>query len=307
MSVDEVTARPAPWLVTGAHGMLGRDLVALLTERGIEVTVTDVHNLDITDAAATKAAVAGHELVINAAAWTNVDAAESSEPAATRINGDGPANLAAACAAHGTRMIHISTDYVFSGVADAPYPEDHPTGPVSAYGRSKLAGEQAVLRALPRTGYLARTAWLYGVHGRNFVATMLRLADERETLDVVDDQRGQPTWTGALAERLYALGLAALVGDAPAGVYHATASGQTTWFGLARAVFTAAGLDPQRVRPTTSDRYPSPARRPAYSVLGHERWREIGMAALPDWHEQLSAALPAIIAHHRTSRLGGVE
>src|SRR5205814_286165 len=127
---------------------------------------------------------------------------------------------------------------------------------------------------------VVRTAWLYGAHGSNFVATMLRLAGVRDTVDVVDDQRGQPTWSGALAARLVELGLRV---DAPAGVYHCTASGETTWYGLARAVFAGAGLDPDRVRPTTSDRFPRPAKRPAYSVLGHDRWAAAGLKPLPDW------------------------
>lgn len=139
-----------------------------------------------------------------------------------------------------------------------PYPEDAPTAPVNAYGRGKLVGEQAVARLLPDNGYVVRTAWLYGAHGPNFVATMLRLATQHEHLDVVDDQHGQPTWSHTLAERLVALADAALAGHAAPGVYHGTCAGQTTWYGLARAAFTLAGLDPDRIRPTTSDRYPRP-------------------------------------------------
>ncbi|HEX2773171.1 MAG TPA: sugar nucleotide-binding protein, partial [Micromonosporaceae bacterium] len=172
-----------------------------------------------------------------------------------------------------------------------PYPEDAPTAPVNAYGRSKLAGELAVTRLLPETGYVVRTAWLYGAHGPNFVATMLRLAAERDTLDVVDDQYGQPTWSYALAERLVALGTVAAVGHAPAGVYHGTASGQTTWCGLARAVFALRGLDPDRIRPTTSGRFRRPAPRPAYSVLGHARWSLAGLPPMADWHDMLVDAL----------------
>lgn len=247
-------------LVTGAGGMLGRDLVTVLRTRpDLKVTAATRADLDVTDRAAVSAAVAGHDLVINAAAWTNVDAAEADEAAATAVNGDAVANLAAACATDGTRLIQVSTDYVLAGNADTPYPEDAPTAPVNAYGRGKLVGEQAVARLLPDTGYVVRTAWLYGAHGPNFVATMLRLADQREHLDVVDDQHGQPTWSHALAERLVALADAALAGHAAPGVYHGTCAGQTTWYGLARAAFTLAGLDPERIRPTTSDRYPRPA------------------------------------------------
>ncbi|MFJ8688663.1 dTDP-4-dehydrorhamnose reductase [Micromonospora wenchangensis] len=278
-------------LVTGAGGMLGRDLLAVLAERGdLKVTAATRADLDVTDAGAVRAAVAGHDVVLNTAAWTDVDGAERDEAAATTVNGDAVAHLARACAGHGARLVHVSTDYVFAGDADTPYAEDAPTDPVNAYGRSKLAGERAVVRFLPETGYLVRTAWLYGAHGRNFVTTMLGLAATREHLDVVADQHGQPTWSYALATRLVALVDAALAGHAPAGVYHGTCTGQTTWYGLARAAFALAGLDPDRVRPTTSDRFPRPAARPAYSVLGHDRWAEAGLPPLPDWHDALSDA-----------------
>ncbi|MFR9777145.1 dTDP-4-dehydrorhamnose reductase [Micromonospora sp. MS34] len=278
-------------LVTGAGGMLGQDLLAVLRSRDdLTVTAATRATLDITDAEAVRAAVTGHDVVFNTAAWTDVDGAEQAEATATAVNGDGVAHLARACADTGARLLHVSTDYVFPGDAGTPYPEDAPTDPVNAYGRSKLAGERAVVRFLPDTGYVVRTAWLYGAHGPNFVATMLRLAEQRETLDVVDDQQGQPTWSYALGTRLVALADAALAGRAPAGIYHGTCSGRTTWYGLARAVFTLAGLDPDRIRPTTSDRFPRPAARPAYSVLGHDRWAAARLEPLPDWHETLSDA-----------------
>ncbi|MGW3605754.1 dTDP-4-dehydrorhamnose reductase [Micromonospora sp. NPDC005161] len=279
-------------LVTGAGGMLGRDLLAALRPRDdLSVTATTRADLDIADPDAVRDAVAGHDLVINTAAWTDVDGAEAREQAATAVNGDAVANLASACAATGARMIHISTDYVFRGDATEPYPEDAPTCPVNAYGRSKLVGELAVTRLLPDAGYVVRTAWLYGAHGPNFVATMLRLAGERERLDVVNDQRGQPTWSYRLAEQLVALTGAALAGHAAPGVYHGTASGETTWYGLARAVFDLRGLDPDRIRPTTSDGYRRSAPRPAYSVLGHDRWRAANLRPLADWRSALAEAL----------------
>ncbi|MER7416510.1 dTDP-4-dehydrorhamnose reductase [Micromonospora peucetia] len=282
-------------LVTGAGGMLGRDLVAILRSRGdLSVRATTRAELDITDPQAVRAAVAGHDMVINAAAWTDVDGAEVQEEAATAVNGHAVAHLAGACAATGARMIHVSTDYVFSGDATEPYAEDATTLPVNAYGRSKLAGELAVARLLPDTGYIVRTAWLYGEHGPNFVATMLRLADQREHLDVVDDQRGQPTWSYALAEQLVALADAALAGRAAPGVYHGTASGETTWYGLARAVFTLRGLDADRIRRTTSDRYRRPAPRPAYSVLAHNRWAAADLRPLADWRSALTQALDTV-------------
>lgn len=283
------------WLVTGAGGMLGRDLTDVLRALpGSAVTGATRAALDITDAAAADAAVAGHDVVVNAAGWTDVDGAETHEAAAALANAQGVRHLAAACARHGAVLLQVSTDYVFAGDAARPYPEDAPTAPLNAYGRGKFAGERAVLGLLPDRGFVVRTAWMYGAHGRNFVGTMLALADQRDTIDVVDDQVGQPTWARALAVRLAALGRAALAGAAPAGVYHGTAGGQVSWYGLARAVFELSGLDPERVRPTTSDRFPRPARRPAYSVLGHDGWGRAGLPPMPHWRTDLAAALPAL-------------
>ncbi|MFC1417185.1 dTDP-4-dehydrorhamnose reductase [Streptacidiphilus cavernicola] len=294
------------WLVTGAAGMLGRDLAELLgADDSVELTALTRADLDITDPAAVSAAVAGHQVVVNAAAWTDVDGAEAAEAAATEVNGAGVRRLAAACADHGALLLHVSTDYVFAGDGAVPYPEDAPTAPVNAYGRSKLVGEQAVAELLPETGYLVRTAWLYGEHGGNFVATMLKLAAQRETLDVVDDQQGQPTWSRDLAERLVALGHAALASTAPAGIYHGTASGRTTWFGLARAAYELSGLDPERIRPTTSAAFVRPAARPSFSVLGHGRWAEAGLPEPRDWRDGLAEALlrPAFAALRPGARL----
>ena len=274
------------WLITGAGGMLGQDLRAALAEAGENDVLTATHaTLDITDPVAVQAAADGGRFVLNAAAWTDVDGAEADEKAATAVNGDAVRNLAAAA---GRRLIHISTDYVFDGRATTPYAEDAPPSPVNAYGRGKAVGERHVLDA---GGYVVRTAWLYGAHGPNFVRTMLRLAAERDTIDVVDDQTGPPTWSWALARQVVAL---ARSGAAP-GAYHGTAAGSTTWFGLAQAVFAEAGLNPARVRPTTSDRFPRPAQRPAYSVLSHQRWASSGVAPLPDWRPMLTEAMPALL------------
>jgi dTDP-4-dehydrorhamnose reductase len=270
------------FLVTGAGGMLGHDLLCVLDGR--DLTAASRAELDITDAAKVRDLVEGHDVVLNAAAWTDVDGAESHEAAATAVNGAGVAVLAAACAAARARLVHVSTDYVFAGDATQPYPEDAPTAPLNAYGRGKLAGERAVLAT---QGYVVRTAWLYGAHGNNFVRTMLRLAREREFVDVVDDQVGQPTWSRDLAERLVALAGS----GAPPGVYHGTASGQTSWHGLAAAVFAEAGLDPARVRRTTSAAFVRPAPRPSYSVLGHDRWAAAGLAPMRPWRAMLTAAL----------------
>lgn len=283
------------WLITGAGGMLGRDVVEELTRRGEEVVGLDRAALDITRPAAVDTAVRDHrpDLVVNCAAYTAVDDAESDETRALEINGDGPRLLARACAAHGARMIHVSTDYVFSGEArTTPYPEDHPTGPRTAYGRTKLAGERAVLEELPGASAVVRTAWLYGVHGANFVRTMIGLEARRDTVDVVDDQRGQPTWSADVAERIADLGVR--LGPDAHGVFHATNSGEATWYELAREVFALVGADPDRVRPTTSAAFPRPAPRPAYSALAHRRWQEIGLPLPRDWRSALHEALPRI-------------
>ena len=278
------------WLVTGAGGMLGHDVVDVLTAGGAEVTAVTRADLDVADAAAVAAAVPGHDVVVNAAAWTDVDGAEKNEAEATRVNGLGPQLLAAACAAEGARLVHVSTDYVFDGAATSPYAEDAPLAPQSAYGRSKAAGEQAVRQLLPDAAYVVRPAWLYGEHGGNFVRTMATLEKTKETLDVVDDQVGAPTWSREVARALARL----VVSDAPAGTYHATAEGQTSWCGLARAVFEEIGADPERVRPTTTDRFPRPAPRPAYSVLGHGAWGLAGVPAPGEWRSMLHAAAPAV-------------
>lgn len=279
------------WLVTGAHGMLGQDLVALLRERGHDVTGLDRGDLDITDAAATAGAADGYDVVANVAAYTAVDAAEADESTAFTVNAAGPALLARAARAAGARIVQISTDYVFDGHAAQPYAEDAPILPRSAYGRTKAAGEWAV-RAEAPDHLVVRTAWLYGAHGSCFPKTIARVAAERGGLDVVADQVGQPTWTVDLAdlvERLVAAG-------APAGTYHGTSQGETSWHGFAQAAVAAAGMDPAIVRETTSEKFERPAPRPAYSVLGHEALRAAGVEPIGDWAGRWQAAAAAVLA-----------
>jgi dTDP-4-dehydrorhamnose reductase len=277
------------WLVTGCRGMLGQDLVSALATApgGHVVTATNVDSLDVTDPDACLAAVAAHDIVVNAAAWTAVDDAESQEAGAFAVNAVGAANLARACAASGTRMVQVSTDYVFGGDATSPYSEDAPLAPRSAYGRTKVAGEWAVRAHLPSASWVVRTAWLYGAHGPNFVKTMARLASERDTVSVVDDQRGQPTWTVDLAGQIVSL----VTSKAPAGIYHGTSSGETTWFGFAQEIFRLLGHDPARVLPTTSEAFVRPAPRPAYSVLGHLGWGRAAVEPIRDWREALAVAV----------------
>jgi dTDP-4-dehydrorhamnose reductase len=204
--------------------------------------------------------------------------------------------VAAACARAGARLVHVSTDYVFAGDATAPYEVDAPTGPKSAYGRTKLAGEQAVRSALPAASWVVRTAWLYGETGGNFVKTIVRLERSHQTLDVVDDQRGGPTWSRDLARGLVDLARAVTgpAGGPAPGIYHGTNAGDTTWCGLARAVFAEIGADPDRVRPTVTDRFPRPAPRPAYSVLSDTAWRAAGLPPLPHWRAALRTAFAEI-------------
>lgn len=280
------------WLVTGAHGQLGRDLLAALA--GQDVTGLTRRDLDLTDEAAVDRTVRAwadrgrDNVVVNAAAYTAVDAAESDEELAGIVNGAAPGWISRAAAGR-ARLLQVSTDYVFPGDADTPYPPGGPTGPRSVYGRTKLAGERAVLDG-PTPAWVVRTAWVYSTHGGNFVDTMLRLERERETVDVVDDQRGTPTWAAQLAA-----GLVELAGSAaPAGTYHCTNQGETTWFGLARAVFAAAGADPARVHPTTSERFPRPAPRPAYSVLSTTEWEAAGLTPLPAWADGVGSAVTAL-------------
>ncbi|KUM90656.1 MULTISPECIES: dTDP-4-dehydrorhamnose reductase [Streptomyces] len=286
------------WLVTGAGGMLGQDVLARLSQSGERYVALDRKALDLTDAEAVSAALEEHRpaVVVNCAAWTAVDDAETREDEALAINGDGPRYLAAACARTGAVLLHVSTDYVFAGDATTPYAEDAPTAPRSAYGRTKLAGEKAVLAT--ERGYVVRTAWLYGAGGPNFVRTMIKLEGVKDTLDVVDDQRGQPTWSADLAGLLVELGRGALAGTAPAGVYHGTSSGETTWHGFTQEIFRLLGADPDRVRPTTSDAFVRPAPRPAYSVLGHGRFAEAGIEPLRDWRTALTEAFPEIHRVH---------
>ena len=272
------------YLIAGAAGMLGKDLQKALAGR--DVTAVSRAELDVTDRDAVLAAVAGHDVVLNASAYTKVDDAETHEDAAYAINALGTENLAIAAAQHGARFVTVSTDYVFDGQATEPYAEDTVRDPLNAYGRTKAAGEELALSAHPEGTFVVRTAWLYGAGGPNFAKTMVKLAGSHETVSVVDDQLGQPTWTGDLAARIVAL----LDNDAPAGIYHGTNSGEATWYGFARAVFAQAGLDPERVKPTDSSTFVRPAPRPSYSVLGHEAWSRAGLQPMRPWQDALAAA-----------------
>ena len=276
-------------LVTGGNGQLGSALVDLLSARTADVVLgIDLPDIDITapDSVREVFAQFAPDVVINCAAWTAVDAAEDHEADALKVNGDGPRVLAEACKAAGAWLVQISTDYVFAGDANTPYAEDARPDPKTAYGRTKLAGEIAVQEVLPGAHYLVRTAWLYGLQGNNFVKTMLELESVRDNVSVVDDQRGQPTYAGDLAEQILLL----LDARPPAGIFHATNSGATTWFELTRAIFVNIGADPQRVLATDSASFVRPAPRPAYSVLGQDKWQSVGLTPMREWRAALTAA-----------------
>jgi len=279
-------------LVVGSRGQLGSDLVEVAA--GHDVLGVDLPDIDITDPESVSAVLRSFpaDVVVNCAAWTAVDDAETHEAAALRVNGLGPEVLAAACQASGAWLVQVSTDYVFDGTAMTPYAEDAEPDPRSAYGRTKLAGEIAVREALPDRHYIVRTAWLYGRNGTNFVKTMARLERERDTVSVVDDQRGQPTYSRDLAEQILLL----VVARPPAGVFHGTNSGEVTWFEFAREIFSLLGADPDRVLPTTSTDFIRPAPRPAYSVLGHDRWAQVGLQPMRPWQEAIEAAIASGVA-----------
>ena len=283
---------PTAWLVTGATGQLGTDLQTVLA--GADVTALGRRDLDLTDEAQVRGVVGAwrddalargaHPVVLNAAAYTAVDAAEGDEATAELVNGSAPGWLAEELAGRG-RLVHVSTDYVFAGDATRPYRTDDEPAPRTAYGRTKLAGERAVAAA-GGDAVVVRTAWVYAAHGTNFVRTMLRLERERDTVSVVADQTGTPTWSHDLARGLVEAALS------PArGLLHATNAGQTTWHGLARLVFELAGADPERVLPTTTGAFPRPAHRPGYSVLDPTSWLAAGLTPLPGWADSVRACI----------------
>ncbi|MGY1764647.1 dTDP-4-dehydrorhamnose reductase [Geodermatophilus sp. SYSU D00779] len=286
---------PTAWLVTGARGQLGGDLLAVLAGRpGDRVTALGRAELDLTDERQVRDVVrrwldgvrGARPVVLNAAAYTAVDAAETDEETALLVNGRAPGWLAEELAGRG-RLVHVSTDYVFDGQATEPYPVDAPVAPRSAYGRTKAAGERAVAAA-GGDATVVRTAWVYGAHGGNFVRTMAGRALDGAPVSVVDDQVGSPTWAADLATGLVALG--ARPGPVPP-VLHRTDAGAVSWYGLARAVFEEVGADPALVTPTTTEAFPRPAPRPAWSVLDGSAWLAAGLPAPRPWRTALHLAL----------------
>ena len=299
MSVADSKSWPyAPVLVVGSRGMLARDLLSRLETAGIPAVGLGRSELDITRPEQIRAVLesVAPSVVVNCAAYTAVDQAESEPERAFAVNRDGAANLADACATLSVPLVHISTDYVFDGNAERPYLEDDPVGPTGVYGRSKLEGEESVRRRLGEH-LIVRTAWLYGEHGDNFVKTMLRLARERDELRVVADQHGCPTWTDDLAEAIVVL-CRKVISDpesTPWGTYHFCGAGRTTRHGFAEAIFEearrVAPVKLIRVHPIPSACYPTQARRPAYSVLDCDKIRrDFGIVTRP-WRESLAEVI----------------
>ena len=283
------------WLITGGTGQLGIAVSQELDKQGIAFDAWSSKDLDITQASRVSEAIKklAPKVIINCAAWTDVDGAESHEIDASRVNSDGPQNLALAAKLSNSKLIHVSTDYVFSGESQIPWQIEDEINPQSAYGRTKALGESRVLATYPESSFVVRTAWLYSPWGKNFAKTMTKLAINGEgQVRVVNDQVGQPTYAIDLAEQLVQLGQSTSL----AGIYHVTNSGQATWFEFAQEIFKLAGADLGRVIPVSSSEYSRPAKRPSYSVLSHDAWACTSVKPRRDWRIALADAMPAIIS-----------
>jgi dTDP-4-dehydrorhamnose reductase len=283
------------WLITGGSGQLGIAVSQELDKLGIVFHAWSSKDLDITQSSTVIEAIEklSPAVIINCAAWTDVDGAESREIDASRVNSDGPENLALAAKLSNSKLIHVSTDYVFSGESQKPRKIEDKINPQSAYGRTKALGESRVLATYLGSSFVVRTAWLYSPWGKNFAKTMTKLALKGDgEVRVVNDQVGQPTSASDLAKQLVELGLS----TSPAGIYHGTNSGKATWFEFAQEIFELVSADVGRVTPVSSSEYPRPAKRPSYSVLSHDAWASTSVEPLRDWRIALADAMPAIIS-----------
>jgi dTDP-4-dehydrorhamnose reductase len=283
------------WLITGGSGQLGIAVSLELDKRGIPFDAWSSKVLDITQRSSVSNSIEklSPTTIINCAAWTDVDAAETNELAALKVNSYGAENIALSAKICSAKLIHVSTDYVFSGKSQTPWQIDSEINPRSAYGRTKALGESRVLEANPESSFVVRTARLYSPWGKNFAKTMTNLAIKGDgEVRVVNDQVGQPTSAADLAKQLVDLGLS----DAPVGIYHGTNSGQATWFEFAQEIFKLAEADVRRVVPVSSSEYPRPAKRPAYSVLSPDAWVKTSVKPMRDWQIALAEAMPAIIS-----------
>ncbi len=280
------------WLILGGEGQLGRCLQQTLLAKDMNFVAVGRHEVDITlkDEVTNFVQQLAPSVVVNAAAWTAVDAAEDSEASAHAVNALGAAHVAHAAQLANAQLVHVSTDYVFSGTAQSPISEDAPCAPVSAYGRTKLAGEEAVRANYRHGSLIVRTAWLYSSFGANFALTMARRALTHQPVRVVDDQLGQPTFANDLAEHIAQL----VLHKAPNGVYHGTNSGQASWYEFAREIYALLECNLDLVTPVAGTEYPTRAIRPSYSVLGHGRTHNTGLSEMRDWKIALADAIPAI-------------
>jgi dTDP-4-dehydrorhamnose reductase len=281
------------WLITGGSGQLGSALSRELEANGYEYLAYNSSELDITKKSSVwdKVIDFSPSIIVNCAAWTDVDGAEANEVQATEVNCDGVGNISKAAKFVGAKLIHISTDYVFSGENSLPWLEKELPNPRSAYGRSKAQGERLVSEIYPENSSIVRTAWLYSPWRKNFAKTMTRLAlYEKGDLRVVNDQIGQPTYAVDLAKQVVALAIS----NSPAGIYHGTNSGEATWFDFAREIFELVGADSSRIIPATSYDYRRPAKRPANSILSHAAWKETKVSPLRNWRTALIEAMPEV-------------
>ena len=280
------------WAITGGSGQLSRSLVDLLDKEGVPYIAWSHKDLDVADDSSISVIKEmSPDLLINCAAWTNVDVAEEFPENATRVNQVGPRNMARAAKELKIPLIHISTDYVFSGKSRHPWSTDSKTEPMTSYGLSKLLGEKEITKSLDVNFYILRTAWLYGPYGKNYSKTILKKAiTSKEPINVVDDQIGQPTSTRSLAQQIFKVAKIRV----PSGIYHATNTGQASWWDFACEIFALAGEDVERVRPLTSEDFPSKVKRPKYSVLDQSAWSKVGMETMPEWRRALKEVFPEI-------------
>ena len=283
------------WLITGASGQLGLAMQKELASRKINFVATKSSELDITKPLIVNQLVdfIKPSVILNSAAWTDVDGAETNQSAAYSVNALGAQNLAIAANRIGAKLVQVSTDYVFSGDNTEPWVENASHKPQSIYGLTKSEGEKFVLTALPTDSYVVRTAWLYSAEGKNFAKTMTKLAlNSKAEVNVVYDQVGQPTFAGDLAKQIVDL----VLSDAPVGCYHGTNSGEATWFEFAQEIFLLLGADNSRVIPVLTSEFPRPAKRPVYAVLGHDAWASTTVQAMRNWKIALKEVMPALIS-----------
>jgi dTDP-4-dehydrorhamnose reductase len=279
------------WLIAGANGQLGRCLQEKLDAKGIDFVALSRADLDITNIAKVKQIIKSvyPDVVINAAAYTNVEQAEIDSAAAYEINQSGAANVAIASKSIGAKLVHFSTDYVFEGNGNSPWRANDSTQPLSIYGKSKLAGEVGILNDYPEKSLIIRTAWLYSPYGKNFYKTILTKAlNSEESVRVVNDQQGQPTSALDLAE----LTINVVTENVTSGVFHGTNAGSCSWFEFAQYIFEIAGVDPARVTPVPSSEFAAKVQRPKYSVLDNQKWSEFGIVPLGPWKDSVQKALP---------------